>query len=194
MPIKTIVSYALFGGAFLTNKRTVGSVIPSSPLLAKKMAEFVPANPAGLVVELGAGTGVITEALLKRGIPSEKLIAVDCSAEMVEWTRKRFPGLKVLLGDAARLSELLGQYCDLKQTPVTHIVSSLPLRSLPKEVVEGIAHEVKLLLGENGQMIQFTYDLRTQAHPALAELEISRSKVVWFNFPPARVNVYHNGV
>lgn len=190
MPLKTIASYFLFGGAFLTNQKTIGSVIPSSRFLGRRMADCVPASPAGYVVELGSGTGVITKALLDRGVPMDRLIAVDCSPEMVEWTRKRFPGLRVLLADAAKLETHLRAAVDLDALPVSHIVSSLPLRSLPRPVVEDISGEVRKLLGKHGRMIQFTYDLRPRPHPALDDFGLAGSRVVWLNFPPARVNVY----
>lgn len=192
MPLKTLISYALFGGAFLTNQRTTGSLIPSSPFLGRRMASRVPKQNGekDLIVELGVGTGSITKSLLDNGLTHEQLVAVDCSPEMVEWTQKRFPEAKVKLGDASQLRDLLQSDQDLKDRRVRHVVSSLPLKSLPKDVVKGIASEVKELLPDDGRLIQFTYDLRRRPDPQLSAFELVESSVVWLNVPPARVNVY----
>ena len=192
MPLKTLISYALFGGAFLTNQRTTGSLIPSSPFLGRRMASRVPKQNGekDLIVELGVGTGSITKSLLDNGLTHEQLVAVDCSPEMVEWTQKRFPEAKVKLGDASQLRDLLKSDQDLKDRRVRHVVSSLPLKSLPKDVVKGIASEVKELLPDDGRLIQFTYDLRRRPDPQLSAFELVESSVVWLNVPPARVNVY----
>lgn len=193
MPIKTLISYALFGGAFLSDLKTTGSVIPSSPFLGRRMAAGLPRADDGLVIELGVGTGAITKALIESGVDHGRLVAVDCSEEMVKWTRKRFPDARVLLGDASKLRELLAAEPDLRDRTVSHVVSSLPLKSLPKDLVRDIADEVKEILPKSGRLVQFTYDLRYQADPHLAShFELHSSSVVWANFPPARVSVYQH--
>lgn len=190
MPIKTLLSYALFGGAFLTKRRTTGSVLPSSPFLGKRMAARLPREDRGLVVELGVGTGAITQSLLESGLTHDQLVAVDCSPEMVDWTKKRFPQAKIMLGDASKLRELIDSDKELCSTRVKHVVSSLPLKSLPKDVVRGIANEVKEILPEGDKLIQFTYDLRKRPDPHLHQFRLVESSVVWLNVPPARVSVY----
>lgn len=190
MPIKTLLSYAMFGGAFLTKRRTTGSLIPSSPFLGKRMAARLPKEDDGIVVELGVGTGAITKSLLDSGLTHDQLVAVDCSPEMVDWTKKRFPEAKVMLGDASKLRELLNSDRELCASKVKHVVSSLPLKSLPKNVVKGIANEVREILPEGGKLIQFTYDLRRRPDPHLYQFRLVESSVVWINFPPARVSVY----
>ena len=191
MPLKTIISYALFGGAFISDLKTTGSLIPSSPYLGRRMAAGLPKDDDGLVIELGVGTGAITKSLLDSGIDHDRLVAVDCSEEMVKWTRKRFPDARVLLGDASKLRELLAGEADLRDRQVSHVVSSLPLKSLPKDLCRAIAQEVKDILPAHGHLVQFTYDLRHQADPHLADhFTLESSSVVWANFPPARVGVY----
>lgn len=191
MPIKTLISYALFGGAFVSDLKTTGSLIPSSPFLGRRMAAGLPKDDDGLVIELGVGTGAITKSLLESGIDHDRLVAVDCSEDMVNWTRRRFPDARVLLGDASKLRELLGSEADLKDRKVSHVVSSLPLKSLPKGLVRDIAAEVKEVLPAHGHLVQFTYDLRHRPDPHLADhFDLQESSVVWANFPPARVSVY----
>lgn len=189
--LKDLSSLALFLGELVSNPRSIGAPVPSSRFLARDMAAFVPSDPEGYVVELGPGTGVITTALLERGVPPEKLLLVERSYEMAKLLRKQFPGVKVLFGDATHLSRLLSKCIDLDQERVSHIVSSLPLRSLPKQVVDGITSEVQAVLGKHGRFIQYTYALRHGCNGALRKFRKASSKVVWLNLPPARVELFH---
>jgi len=190
MPLKAIASLAVFGGELIANPRPVGAAVPSSRSLAKRMADLLPLDPPGYVVELGAGTGAITEALLERGISPDRIIPIEISAGMTRHLRHRFPGLNVLQGNAARLSGLLRKHLDFDKETVSHIVSSLPLRSLAPEDVTRIMREVKRVLAKDGCLIQYTYDLRRGMHPALAGFARVTTSVVWFNLPPARVDVF----
>src|SRR5882757_1586286 len=65
MPLEAVTSFFTFGGELLSNPGPVGSAVPSSRFLARRMASFLPRSPKGYVVELGAGTGAITAALLR---------------------------------------------------------------------------------------------------------------------------------
>lgn len=191
MAIKSIMSMAAFSGAFFSDRRTTGSIIPSSPFLGRRMARAVPKRERGLVVELGVGTGAITKSLFDHGITPDELVSVDCSPEMVAWTKRRFPHANVKLGDATRLGELLDTDNELSEKDVAHIVSSLPFKSLPREIGQGIVDEAHRMLPKNGRLVQFTYDLRRNACEILGRrFELVDSSIVWINVPPARVNVY----
>jgi phospholipid N-methyltransferase len=190
-PRRTLSSLAVFGRALLAGPDKVGAAVPSSRALAARLARAVSLRGEGYVVELGAGTGSVTQALLERGVPPERLIAIELSEKMAGFLRERFPGVRVVRGDAARLSSLLHDELGLPRGSVKHIVSSLPLRSLPKPVVARIAAEVALVLGRRGRFIQFTYDLRPRTNAALAAFKRAHTSLVWFNLPPARVDVFH---
>jgi phospholipid N-methyltransferase len=188
MPIKALAELAVFGGELLNNPGPVGAAVPSSPALARRMAGFLPHQPAGYVIELGAGTGAITTALLERGLPPTRLIPIERSPALARHLRRRFPELNVLAGDAAKLRHLIASH--LNGLPVSHIVSSLPLRSLPKTTVVRILREIRHLLAPDSRFIQYTYDLRPRTHRAMRGFVRCGSSVVWLNFPPARVDVF----
>lgn len=190
--LKDLSSIAVFVGELIANPRSIGAPVPSSRALGRRMASYVPHRPKGYVIELGPGTGVITSALLERGIPSHRLILVERSYEMAKRLRKEFPGVKVIFGDASHLTKLLAKHIDFETERVECVVSSLPLRSLPKPVVEAITGELKQLLKENGRFIQYTYDLRHGCNGALNSFHRASSRTVWMNLPPARVDVYHS--
>jgi len=184
-------SLAVFGEALLTDPDKIGAAVPSSRALAGRLARAVSLRRDGYVVELGAGTGSVTQALLERGVPADRLIPVELSQKMVDFLRQRFPGVRVVNGDASQLSHLLYDKLGLPRGSVRHIVSGLPLRSLPKVVVDRIATEVALVLGPRGRFIQFTYDLRPRMNAALTAFKRAHTSLVWLNIPPARVDVFH---
>jgi phosphatidylethanolamine/phosphatidyl-N-methylethanolamine N-methyltransferase len=190
MPLEAVTSFFTFGSELLNNPRPVGSAVPSSRFLARRIAGFLPRSPKGYVVELGAGTGAITSALLDHGIPGGRVVAVERSATMVRLLQRRFPSVNVAFGDAAQLRSLLSSHFGANGCEVSHIVSSLPLRSLPEDDVASIIAEIQHVLHKNGKLLQYTYDLRRMPHRALAGFQRCHTTVVWANFPPARVDVF----
>jgi len=189
-PLEAVASFFTFGSELLNDPRPVGSAMPSSRFLARRIAGFLPQSPTGYVVELGAGTGAITSALLDRGIPVERLVPVERSATMVKLLRRRFPSVNVAWGDAAQLRSLLGSHLGIDSCEVSYVVSSLPLRSLPDEKVTRIVYEIQHVLGREGRLVQYTYDLRRKPHRSLSGFRRCYTTVVWANFPPARLDVF----
>jgi phospholipid N-methyltransferase len=151
------------------------------------MASRVPTDRDGLVVELGGGTGAVTAALLKHGVPPWKLVVVERSPTLAHHLRQRFPQLRVIQGDAAQLGQLLSHE---KTKRIGSIVSSLPLRSLHPATTRAISHQIETLLEAGGLLIQFTYDPRGTRVRLLPHFRRLSSKIVWSNLPPARVEVF----
>jgi phospholipid N-methyltransferase len=183
-------SLALFAREILANPRAMGAACPSAPLLASSMAARVPLDRDGLVVELGGGTGAVTTALLEQGVPVWKLVVVERSPTLARHLRQRFPQLRILQGDAAHLTQLLG---DDVARRIDSIVSSLPLRSLQPATTRAIGHQFETLLEPGGLLIQYTYDLRGTHPRLLPYFRRLSSKIVWGNLPPARVEVFERG-
>jgi phospholipid N-methyltransferase len=190
MPLEAVTSLVAFGSELLNNPRPIGSAVPSSPFLARRMASYLPRAPRGYVIELGAGTGAITAALLKRGIPPEQIVSVERSETMVRLLKRRFPSLKIALGDASELRALLRTFLAKDNIEISHVVSSLPLRSLPENVVTNIIREVYAVLPKEGRLVQYTYNLGKTSHPSLSGFKRIRTTVVWANVPPARLDVF----
>lgn len=180
----------LFVRALCHGPQAMGAACPSSRYLANYMAAQAVGVARGLVVELGAGTGVVTQALLDHGLPADRLIVVERSPLLVKHLRSRFPQLTVIEGDAACLVELLGR----RRERVSTVVSSLPLRSLPRATVDRIGHELDAVLPKGATFIQFTYSLRCRAVDWAQEITCMRSHTIWRNLPPARVNIFAWGI
>lgn len=174
-----------FAREFVTHPRSTGAICPSSPYLAQRMAALVPAGP-GKVIELGPGMGAVTEALLQRGVKPEDLILVERSTRLASQLKRRFPGVRVIQGDAAHLSDLLGP----SARDARAIVSSLPLRSLPAQTVQAILGQLGRIANPGTVFIQFTYHLRSSCRTLPTAFEAFHGSLVWRNLPPARVDAF----
>lgn len=187
---QTVAALAAFGGEFLSDAGSMGAVLPSSKALARRIAGCLPRLPDGYVLELGAGTGVVTEALIEYGLQADQLVPVELSDKLVKHLRQRFPELVVLAGDAAKLGALVAAHLPQACGRVSHIVSSLPLRSLPLPVVARIIREVRRILPPDGIFIQYTYAIGCRHYRPLDDFQRLDTSVVWLNLPPARVDAF----
>jgi phosphatidylethanolamine/phosphatidyl-N-methylethanolamine N-methyltransferase len=171
---------------WLKNPRKIGAVAVSSSELAGAMARQVPRGP-GFVVELGGGTGSVTKALLKAGTHPEKLIVIERDPTLHKLLQERYPGVKVLLGDAGRLQSLL------KREGIDHvkaIVSSLPLISMKRSVQDRITAQAFMVLEPGAPMVQFTYSLFSPIARRRHGVHGEVGDRVLQNLPPASVWVY----
>jgi phosphatidylethanolamine/phosphatidyl-N-methylethanolamine N-methyltransferase len=163
---------------------TVGAVAPSSRCLADAMAHGVESFEA--IVEVGAGTGVATDSLVRRH-PSARLIVFELGDQFAADLRGRFPQAHVVGGAFHKNVSVLQ---DLPAKTI--IVSGLPFRSLSSGVVEPtVAAFAELLYADQARrLVQFTYQPRV---PFVAPKGLCwhRIKTVWLNAPPA--SVWHLG-
>lgn len=136
--IAALTDSTVFLREWLANPQRMGSVAPSSPQLAAVMAGWLPANPESFVLELGPGTGAVTQALLERGLREEKLVAIEHNSNMSRLLREKFPRAQIITGDAWRMDDLLRR----RREPIENVgavVSSLPLLNFPLAAVESLA-------------------------------------------------------
>jgi phosphatidylethanolamine/phosphatidyl-N-methylethanolamine N-methyltransferase len=187
-PKQRFVDSVRFLKTWLGNPQLLGAVMPSGAALAKAIAHAVdPAKP-GPIIELGPGTGVVTEALLARGIAPNRLILVEFEPSFCALLADRFPGVRIVQGDAYRLKTTLGQRLD---PPPVAVVSSLPLLMKPEPMRIALLAEAFDLMAPGAIFVQFTYGL-TSPIPRTAPLvfKVESSPRIWLNVPPARVWVY----
>src|SRR5690348_11215160 len=82
---------------------SIGAVLPSSRLLARLMTADL--RPGARVMELGAGTGSVTRAILDSGVRPEDLYLVERNEEFAAILRRRFPRSPVLHTDVCSLTD-----------------------------------------------------------------------------------------
>lgn len=166
---------------------TVGAVTPSGRILARAMARYVDPDSEGPVVELGPGTGPVTEALVEAGVAPSRLVLVEFNSAFCRLLRSRFPEATLVQGDAYSLRRLLAS---LLLQPAAAVVSGLPLVTKPiRERVRLIRDAFDLML-PGGPFVQFTYSMAAPLPRRLGGFSVETSKRIWMNLPPARIWVY----
>ncbi len=177
---------ARFLKSWLENPLKTGAVAPSGKALAAKMAASIDPVVPGPIVELGPGTGPVTQALLARGIAPERLYLVEYSADFAKLLRQRFPGVSVIQGDAYALAATLAPHV---HEPISAIVSSLPLLTRPDKQRVALLQTAFNLMLPGSPFVQFTY-MNPSPVPLSDDFEANVSRRVWKNLPPARVWTY----
>ncbi|WP_363346580.1 rRNA adenine N-6-methyltransferase family protein [Methylocystis echinoides] len=185
----SLADNARFIKQWLENPRLIGAVSPSGPALARTMASFVDLSRDGPILELGPGTGPVTKALLARGVAPERLVLVEYEGRFCKMLGERYPGVRVVQGDAYNLRKTLDGRIDGR---VATVVSSLPLLVRPERDRVTLLHQAFELMGDEGLFIQFTYGLTKSPMPLHAH-DVSGAYVgkgsapILMNIPPARV-------
>ena len=169
------------------NPLSTGAVMPSSKALARTMASYVDPQSTGPVIELGPGTGPVTEALVQRGVDPKRLILVEFDPDFCRLLRTRYPAATVVQGDAYRLKRLLG---DTVRDPAAAMVSGLPLVTKPLRTRLRLISDALGLLAPGAPFIQFTYAMVPPIPKGLSGITAKASDLIWLNLPPARVWVY----
>ncbi|MBA3732827.1 methyltransferase domain-containing protein [Patescibacteria group bacterium] len=166
--------------------KQIGSILPSSKYLGKSMAKFVSGKEGFVVVELGAGTGVITKEILKKLSKTGRLIAFENNKDLAEYLRQNImdPRLIVLEKNVLSMKKYLN---DLGYSKVDCIISGLPLGTIKKSDRTKILETIQKLLKKDGAYIQFQYFLSSLS---MIKKHFSRTKIKNYelrNFPPAFV-------
>src|SRR3954469_18113300 len=131
-----------------------GAVMPSGKVLARMMARYVDPNDKGPVIELGPGTGPVTQALVERGVDPARLVLVEFNPTFCRMLRSRYPTATVVQGDAYRLRHLLETFV---REPAAAVVSGLPLVTQPLRTRLRLISDALALLAPNAPFVQFTY-------------------------------------
>ena len=187
--IATISDSTVFLREWLANPQRTGAVAPSSRQLGAAMARWLPRNPESFVLELGPGTGAVTDALLKRGLREDRLVAIENNPNLAKLLRKRFPRAQIITGDAWQMDELLRELREPVES-VGAVISSLPLLNFPKAQADELAQKIRAVLEPRGRWVQYSYQIVKDRTRGADDFRLLASKIVWFNLPPARVSVF----
>ena len=169
---------------------STGAVMPSGKALARTMARYVDVTSKGPVIELGPGTGPVTEALVAHGVDPARLVLVEFNPDFCRLLRTRYPEATVVQGDAYRLRRLLGTYV---KEPAVAVVSGLPLVTKPLRTRLRLISDAMALLAPGAPFVQFTYAMVPPIPRELSGIRAEPSDMIWLNLPPARVWVYRGG-
>jgi phosphatidylethanolamine/phosphatidyl-N-methylethanolamine N-methyltransferase len=168
----------------------MGAVMPSGKVLARTMAQYVDIHSIAPVVELGPGTGAITEALIEHGVDQKRLVLVEYNPSFCVLLRDRYPQATVVQGDAYKLRDSLWGKLD---APACAVVSGLPLVTKPMLTRMRLIRDAFILLEPAAPFVQFTYSVAPPIPKSLTGVTTEASERIWMNLPPARVWVYRKG-
>lgn len=182
----------LFFKQWIKHPGRLGTVAPISVKLARSAAAHV-SNSGGRIVEIGAGTGRLTRALLERGVLSTNLAVVELDSALCEFLKDTLPALclasdapEIIEGDAAFLPELIPASW---VGDVETVVSAIPLMYLPEDKRIAIIEAAFKVLKPGGKIIHVTYSPRSPLAFSRAYTE-ERVVGLWMNIPPGFVWSY----
>jgi phosphatidylethanolamine/phosphatidyl-N-methylethanolamine N-methyltransferase len=165
----------------------IGAVTPSGKMLARTMASYVDPNSDGPVVELGPGTGPVTEALVEAGVAPSRLVLVEFNPSFCRILKSRYPEATLVQGDAYGMRRLLES---LLLQPAAAFVSGLPLITKPIKMRWRLLRDAFDLMLPGAPFVQFTYSVASPVPKRIGGFTAEASERIWMNIPPARVWVY----
>lgn len=180
---------ARFAREFVSSPFNVGSVCPSSRALTQTLVTMAGIEREGLLIDLGAGSGIVTRELLHAGVAPERILGVELSDGFKTAFERQCPGVTMITGDARHLGRLLDEHAPDK--PLCSILSSLPFRVMPGAVVRAITQEMRRVLGQRGgSLVQYTYAWWISYPLRRFGFTPGAARLVLKNVPPARVERY----
>ncbi|HEY3919199.1 MAG TPA: hypothetical protein VGL83_15515 [Stellaceae bacterium] len=175
---------ALFFRHWLRHPLEIGAFLPSSVAVGRAMAKAAPLGRSGLVLELGGGTGAVTESLIRAGCAPERLIVVEREAALAALLRRRFARCRIVERDACAIGDILSAF-DVSR--LAAIVSSLPIKWFPIAGQRAVIAPCLAAAGDGGNFLQLTNALVSPVAMSALDLEGSEVARVWSQFPPVQV-------
>ncbi len=169
---------------FLKHPQQVASIIPSSRFLERRVVELAAIRSAHTVVELGAGTGGTTRAILREMPPEGKLLVIELNA--------RFCALLGQIEDERLIvhrgnAQELGDAIALHGLPAPDVVvSGIPFSTMSRSVGTRILQAVTAVLDPGGLFV--AYQVSKQVDNLASPLfGAARVEVEFLNIPPMRL-------
>jgi phospholipid N-methyltransferase len=182
----------LFFRQWLKNPLSIAALAPSGTQLAGLMTAELPRGTQR-VIELGAGTGVFTRAMLESGVAANQLLVVELNEELYGHLRVQFPESHVVCGNACELAAIVAAQNFTQPGEVDAVVSGLGLLNMSRELQRSIMQSAFDVLKPDGCFIQFTYSPKPPLSRELLDelgLSVRRGGFAWRNIPPASVFVF----
>jgi len=170
----------------------VGLPIPSSPWTARRLAQATldaAIDGGGPVLELGAGAGAVTQALIEGGCAKDQLVVIERDAELCRTLERRFHGLCVLHGDALDVAGLLTA---ARIGSVSVVLSGLPMRAVAPAAAIRCYSSAFRAMPDGGTIIQYTYGFKSPVDPGKRPPRLDARFVgrEWRNVPPMAIWSY----
>lgn len=176
---------ALFAQNFFTHPRMLGSIVPSSRFLVRRLLSTIDWTTAGTIVELGPGIGNITTVVLSRLSARGRVIALDTNEDFVRALQRSIHDSRfaVVNTSAERLNEVVAGHGG---GPVDHVISGIPFSTMPVGVRRAVLGQVYEVLRPGGSLLiyQFSPAVRASAREFFDDIH---HEFEWLNVLPAHV-------
>jgi phosphatidylethanolamine/phosphatidyl-N-methylethanolamine N-methyltransferase len=172
-----------FFKVWLRNVRHVGTPLPTSSWTGKSMASHIDTLSPLPVLELGPGTGPVTREILRCGIDPSRLVAIEYSDAFASLLKDRYPGVRILQGDAFDLESVLE---DDGATRFDTIISGIPLLNFPAQKRIDYVNAMLARMAPGRPLVQITYGPLCPA-PDIEGVRAHRADVVFRNLPPSHI-------
>lgn len=176
-----------FFKGWMARPKSVGAIMPTSSITASRMASVVDAGSSLPVLELGPGTGVITKAILKRGLPPEKLYAIEYSDEFCEHLKMLYPRVNLIHGDAFNLNETLKPFGNIQ---FDSVISGIPLLNFPMQKRIDLLCDLLDRMPVGRPVMQISYGPMSPIIAKPERYHIQHFDFVVRNIPPAQLWIY----
>lgn len=177
--------WGMFFRGFLKHPVMVGSIVPSSDKLIRKMLGPVDWARTRTFVEYGPGVGTFCRPVLDRMAPDAKLLAIDTNPDFIAYLKQtiRDPRFVPVLGSAADVAQILA---DHGEDGADYVLSGLPFSTLPAGVGDAIGAATAQVLRPGGAFLvyQFSPKCRDFIAPYLPTIDHAME---WWNVPPAQL-------
>ena len=146
----------LFARNFFKHPKMLGSIIPSSPFLVKRMLDYVDWQRAKVMVEYGPGVGTFTKEILRQMHPDAVLIVLETNEDFVEYIRRAYPDprMQVVHGSAADIQSVLNER---GLDAVDYVIAGIPFSTLPTDIRENILHSTRQIISPGGTFLLYQF-------------------------------------
>jgi len=169
---------------FLKHPLQIGSVIPSSRFLEKRILEASGVVSARTIVELGSGSGGTTRAILNEMPKQARLLSIEINAQLHASVSKICDDRLIAhLGNACEMKRILGIY-DMARPEV--VISGIPFSTMSQRSGVQVIEAVSSLLAPNGRFVAYQVSKRV-AELCRPLLGAGQMEIELLNIPPVRV-------
>src|SRR5205085_6453993 len=167
--------------SWLERPLSTGAVTPSGKILARAMARYVDPKSSGPVVELGPGTGPVTDALVEAGVHPSRLVLLESNPAFCRILRARYPQATLVQGDAYGMRRLLDT---LLLQPAAAVVSGLPLITKPITMRLRLFRDAFDLMFPGAPFVHCTYAVAAHLPKQIGGFSVEVTARSWINIPP----------
>lgn len=179
-----------FFRGLMDKPRSVGAIMPTSSFTARKMASVIDPHSGLPVLELGPGTGVLTKAIIARGVAPENIYSIEYSADFFQHLVEQFHGVNFIHGDAFDLDTTLAHLGDRK---FDSVISGIPLLNFPMHARVHLLESLLDRLPPGRPVVQFSYGPVSPIIARPDRYHVQHFDFIMRNIPPAQIWLYRRG-